>query len=124
MAKKRILIADDDQRVLDTLVKKLKDNDYEIMAFSNGLEAIERCSIFNPDLIILDIVMSDVDGYTVVRTIREDKRLGEIPVIFITSQELEYTFIQKKMSEIGLCDFMKKSCSFNELLANIKQKIG
>jgi len=123
MAGKKILIADDDPRALDTLVKKLKELDFEVMAFSNGKEAIENCRIFNPDLILLDIVMPDVDGYTVVRTIRQDKGFENIPVIFITSQDLEYTFINKRIAEIGLCDFVNKLRSFDELLLKIKEKI-
>lgn len=124
MAAKKILIADDDRKSLDTLVKKLIDLDYEVMAFSDGFEAIEKCRIFRPDLILLDIVMPGIDGYTVIRSVREDKALANIPVIFVTSQELEYTFMQKRMIEIGLCDFMNKLRSFDELLAKIKERIG
>ncbi len=124
MAGKRILIADDDHKTLDTLVRKLKENDYEVMAFASGRDAIENCRIFNPDLMILDIVMPDVDGYTVVRTVREDKGLENIPVIFVTSQDLEHIFMQKRISEIGCCDFMNKFRSFDELLAKIKERIG
>ncbi len=124
MAGKKILIADDDARALDTLVQKLKELDFEVMAFSNGKEAIENYRIFNPDLMLLDIVMPDVDGYTVVSTIRQDKKFENIPVIFITSQDLEYTVMNKRIAEIGLCDFMNKSRSFDELLLKIKEKIG
>ncbi len=124
MAGKRILIADDDLKTLDTLVRKLKENDYEVMAFANGRDAIDNSRIFNPDLMILDIVMPDVDGYTVVRTVREDKGLENIPVIFVTSQDLEHIFMQKRISEIGCCDFMNKFRSFDELLAKIKERIG
>jgi len=124
MAGKKILVADDNQKILDNLVKKLKDNNYEVLAFTNGIDAIENCRIFNPDLIILDIVMRDVDGYTVARTLREDRVSAGIPVIFVTSQELECGFIREKISEIGLCDFMNKACAFEELLAKIKEKIG
>lgn len=124
MAGKRILIADDDPEILDILVKKLRQNNYEVMGFSNGKEVIEKCKIYNPDLIILDIVMRDVDGYTVASTLREDKDLVNIPIIFITAQELEYPLIQKKISEIGCCDFIAKFRPFEELLIRIKEKTG
>lgn len=124
MAGKRILVADDDHRALDSLVKRLKELDYEVMAFSNGSEAIENSRIFSPDLLILDILMPDVDGYSVVRAIREDKNLENVPVIFITAQDLEHTFMQKRVTEIGSCDFMNKFRSFDELLAKIREKIG
>lgn len=124
MAGKRILVADDDHRALDSLVKRLKEHDYEVMAFSSGSEAIDNSRIFNPDLLILDILMPDVDGYSVVRSIREDKDLENVPVIFVTAQDLEHTFMQKRITEIGSCDFMNKFRSFDELLAKIREKIG
>jgi len=124
MPGKRILVADDDHKTLDSLVKKLKEHDYEVMAFLNGSEAIENSRLFNPDLLILDILMPDIDGYSVVRAIREDKNLENVPVIFVTAKDLEHTFMQKRITEIGCCDFMNKSRSFDELLAKIKERIG
>jgi len=124
MAGKMILIADDDPKILDILVKKLRQNNYEVIGFSEGKDVIDKCKIYNPDLIILDIVMQDVDGYTVANALREDKDLANVPIIFITAQELEYPLIQKKISEIGRCDFIIKFSPFDDLLVKIKEKIG
>jgi len=124
MAGKRILIADDDLEILDVLVRKLRENNYEVMGFQEGKDVMEKCKICNPDLILLDIVMRDVDGYTVAHTLREDKALENIPIIFVTAQELEYSVISKRLAEIGHCDFIAKSRTFDELLAKIKEKIG
>lgn len=124
MAGRTILIGDDDPEILDILVRKLKQNNYEVIGFTKGRDIIDKCKICNPDLIILDIVMQDVDGYTVAYAIRADKDLVNIPIIFITAQELDYPLIQKKISEIGCCELMAKSRPFDELLAKIKEKIG
>lgn len=124
MVGKKILIADDNPDMLTLLVTRLKHNNYDVIAFSEGREVIEKCRICNPDLIILDIVMQNVDGYTVAHALREDKDLVNIPIIFITAQELEYSLIQKKIAEIGYCDFITKFRPFEELLAKIREKIG
>lgn len=123
MAGKMILIADDDPEILDILVKKLRQNNYEVIGFSKGRDVIDKCKTYNPDLIILDIVMQDVDGYTVAYALREDKDLANTPIIFITAQELEYPLIQKKISKIGCCDFITKFRPFADLLVKIKEKI-
>jgi DNA-binding response OmpR family regulator len=124
MTGKKVLIADDDPKILDILEKKLRQNNYEVIGFSKGKDVIDKCKIFNPDLLILDIIMQDIDGYSVARLIRQDQDFENIPIIFITAQELEYSLIQKKLSEIDHCDFINKSCTFKELLAKIKEKIG
>jgi DNA-binding response OmpR family regulator len=124
MAGKRILIADDDPRTLDVLEKKLRKNHYEVIGFSKGKDAIDKCKIFNPDLLILDIILQDIDGYSIAHFLRQDPEYENIPIIFITAQELDYPFIQKKLSEIGHCDFINKACAFEELLTKIKEKIG
>jgi CheY-like chemotaxis protein len=66
MEGKRILISDDDPGVLEVLVRKLRQNDYEVMGFHEKKDVIEKCKICDSDPILLDIVMPDVDRYTSV----------------------------------------------------------
>lgn len=123
MEGKRILIAEDETESLDILVKKLRENNYEVMGFSGGRELLEKSSIFSPDLIILDIVMPDLDGYSVASAIRKNKNLKNTPIIFMSAKELEYSGIRKRMSDLGCCDFIGKPCTFDDLLGKIKEKI-
>ena len=124
MAVKKILIADDDPDVLSILEKKLKQNNYDCLALSKGREILQNCKSFLPDLLILDIIMPDSDGYLVASSLREDKTLKNIPIIFMTGKELDYSGIMKRISLFGLCDFITKPCTFEDLLAKVKKVIG
>jgi two-component system alkaline phosphatase synthesis response regulator PhoP len=124
MAGKKILIADDEQDTLYILEKKLKQNNYDVLSLTEGKEVVKKCKLYNPNLIILDIVMPGVDGYTVALSLREDKSLKSIPIIFMTAKELEYSGIEKRLLEIGYSDFISKPCVFEDLLKKIKATVG
>ena len=124
MAGKKILIADDEQDILEILEKKLKQAGYEVSAFLRGKDALAAAKLNKPDLIILDIAMPDMDGYDVAVALKKDASVDSIPVIFMTANELEYSGIEERLSRLGYCDFIAKPCAFEELLAKIKKIIG
>jgi len=124
MPGEKILLADDDTEVLNILVKRLRQNNYEVMGFASGRDLIANAKLFNPDLVMLDIVMPDIDGYSVACALREEKDLPDTPIIFMTAQELEYEAAQKKIAEIGRCSFITKSRTFEELLAKIRETLA
>jgi DNA-binding response OmpR family regulator len=119
MALKKILIADDEPDVLAILEKKLKQNDFEVLALSRGKEIISKVKSFRPDLLILDIVMPDMDGYAVGITLRQDEASKKTPIIFMTGKELEYSGMQKRAQDLGCCDIINKPCTFEELLVKV-----
>jgi len=81
-----ILIVDDERLNIDTLAFVLKDH-YELMVAKNGFEALKRIeSGHPPDLVLLDIVMPDMDGFEVCRRIKENPDTAEIPIIFISAK--------------------------------------
>lgn len=84
MSKQRILIVDDESfytEVLDNLLRE----DYEIIIATNGRQALELAqNTPQPDLILLDVVMQDMDGYEVCRQLKSDEHTQSIPVIFLT----------------------------------------
>ncbi len=84
---------------------------------------INICKFYKPDLVILDIIMPEIDGYTVAESLRKEKRITDTPIIFMTGKELEYSGIKKRLLDIDYTDFIAKPCSFEELLAKIKEKI-
>jgi DNA-binding response OmpR family regulator len=124
MALKKILIADDEPDVLAILEKKLKANGFDVLALSKGKEIISQVKSFQPDLLILDIVMPDMDGYAVGITLRADEAAGKTPIIFMTGKELEYSGMQKRAQELGFCDIINKPCTFEELLAKVKESLA
>lgn len=120
MSVKKILIADDEVDVLTVLEKKLRGNDFEVLALSKGSEIIEQALTFKPDLLILDIVMPGTDGYTAALALRKEESFKNTPIIFMTAKELDYSGIKKRVAELGGCDFILKPCAFEDLLTKVK----
>jgi two-component system, OmpR family, alkaline phosphatase synthesis response regulator PhoP len=121
---KRILVADDNLEALIVLEKRLMQSGYAVFTATSGKEALERVKSDKPDLMLLDIVLPDMDGYTLVAAFKKDKSLKDIPVIFITAKELLPQGIEERISEIGACDYIVKPCSFEEILVKIKKFVG
>lgn len=121
---KKILIADDEKETVSILEKRLKQNNYSVNTAASGEEAIRSAKSDKPDLMLLDIVMPDMDGYTLVNIIKEDKSLNAIPIIFITGKELLPQSIEQRVSDLGAHDYIMKPCSFEDILAKIKKILG
>src|SRR6267378_6655114 len=80
----RILVVDDDQRILDLLVELLEQEGYEVSAAKDGAEALELALSFGPDVVISDVVMPVVDGLELCRRLKEDSRTANIPVLLVS----------------------------------------
>ena len=78
-----VLVVDDNRLNIDLLVDVLKD-DYKLLVALNGVTALEVIEETLPDIILLDIMMPEMDGYEVCRRLKSDERSAQIPVIFIT----------------------------------------
>ncbi len=83
--KRKILIVDDDTTSIKMLESLLAPDKYELLKANNGKEALEQAFAQLPDLILLDIMMPDIDGFEVTRTIKRDPRTKDTPVILVTS---------------------------------------
>lgn len=88
MAKKTILIADDEQNVR-TLVNRILGKSYDIVEAKDGEEAVKVAQARKPDIILMDIMMPKMDGYTACATIKTDARLKTIPVVMLTGLGFE-----------------------------------
>lgn len=124
MDKKKILIADDEKEILDLICKKLREHDYEVAGVLESGDIIEQCEKFKPDLIILDIVMPGKDGYTVASELKENKKLTNIPIVFLTTKDLEFQGIQKRTEDLNASGYLAKPCTFEDILKKIKELIG
>lgn len=85
MSQPKILLVDDEAVNLDYLQQELEDLNYEIILARNGLEALNQIRLELPDLILLDIMMPFMDGFAVLRELKADSRLRDIPVIVISA---------------------------------------
>jgi len=83
---KRILVVDDDENILNLEKTILEQKGFSVTTAGGGNEALKVLSQEGFDLILLDVMMPEVDGFTVCRKIKDDPRLKEIPVIFLTAK--------------------------------------
>lgn len=116
--KPRILAVDDDERNLALLTAKLEREGYEIDTASNGIEALKKVALFLPDLVIMDVMMPQMDGYEALRHLKSREETRYIPVIMLTGRaEIE----DKVMGfEVGAEDYINKPYSLQEVAARVK----
>lgn len=114
---KKILIADDEQDILDIISYNLIAEGYEVITANNGHEAIEKAKQYNPDLIILDIMMPKKTGLEVCNILRKDVLFKDTLIIFLTALNDEDTHI--KGLETGADDYISKPISTKILLSRV-----
>ncbi|MDD8017626.1 MAG: response regulator transcription factor [Bacteroidota bacterium] len=115
--KQKILIADDERDIIDFLKYNLEKEGFEVLSAKNGTEALAQTKK-NPDLILLDIMMPELDGLEVVRTLKKNSATAKIPVIFLTAKSSEVDEVVGL--ELGADDYITKPVSIPKLIARIK----
>jgi DNA-binding response OmpR family regulator len=115
----RILMIDDSPTILTLLGRMLKQNNYTVFEAKDGESGLEIARSENPELIFLDIVLPGINGFEVLRRLRRDPSLQQVPVIMISGNEqaTEQFYAQR----IGADDFMKKPFSRAEVFAKIER---
>lgn len=83
---KHILVVDDDKQILKQMEKQLKDKGFEVSTAVNGKEALEKIEKETPDVITLDVMMPEMDGYETCYHLKENPKTSKIPVIMVTSR--------------------------------------
>ena len=121
---KTILIIEDDNFLQGLEATKLKKEGYEIMAASNSVEAFKAIDGKNPiDLILLDLLLPDIDGFMILERIRQNKALLTIPVIVFSNLSEEKDVA--RATKLGISQFMIKSnFTLDELAKKVRELIG
>ena len=121
MTKKKILLVDDEESLCRVLKLNLEETgDYEVKTETHGSRALSIARVFKPDLIILDFVMPDIDGGSLLNQLKGDEATKNIPVIFLTA------IASKEDSEenvIGGHFILAKPVPFDKLVKSIEEKI-
>jgi DNA-binding response OmpR family regulator len=115
MKKFRVLVADDEQRILNFLSSKLRASGYEVITASNGVEALEQVQAQEPDLVVLDVMMPKMDGFEALKEIRA---LSSVPVIILSAKGTNADKV--KGLGLGADDYLAKPFSPDELVARIE----
>ena len=109
--RKKILLIDDDESILSLLQVFLTSRDLEVFTAQNGLEGMELLKKMTPDLIVLDVMMPQMDGYGFLVEARKDPKTHATPVVVLTAREMmRDVFVQE-----GVRDFITKPCDPEEL---------
>jgi len=118
MDTKKILIADDNQNIRDALTYLLEDEGYELLLAKDGAETLRKVRDLRPDLLFLDIMMPEINGYDVCRAIKADPLLKDTYVIMLTAKG--QVAEQERGKEVGASEYIVKPFSPMEILAKVK----
>ena len=117
MANKKILVVDDEPSVLKILTKRLQTQHYDVVTASDGVQALDLLPTVKPDLIISDIMMPNMDGYTFITKLRNQPALANIPVLILTAKDkMQDLFL---FQGVKACDYVVKPFETEELLQKI-----
>jgi len=111
----RVLIVDDEPRIIKFLNLKLKASGYEVLTANNGAQAIAQVRAQEPDLLVLDVVMPGLDGFETLKQIRQ---FSAVPVIILSARETNVDKI--KGLDMGADDYLAKPFNPDELVARIE----
>ena len=113
----RILVVDDTPANIQTLAAILKEQGYQLSVATNGRQALEVVARVRPDLILLDVMMPEMDGFEACRRLKETPEWRTIPVIFLTAKTETADLV--KGFELGAVDYVGKPFNAHELLARV-----
>jgi two-component system OmpR family response regulator len=112
----RLLVVEDEPNIRELLATSLRFAGFEVLTAANGAEAVKLATTESPDLVVLDVMLPDVDGFTVTRKIRETGR--HVPIVFVTARDS--TDDKIKGLTVGGDDYVTKPFSLDEVVARIR----
>src|SRR5947199_3382516 len=113
--KTTIVAADDDPQLLRLVTRNLEFEGYEVLPASNGVLALEQIEEHGPNLVLLDVMMPKMDGFTVCQRVRE---FSSVPIIIVTARGQDQDKVRGL--DLGADDYLTKPFSVDELLARVR----
>jgi len=117
---KKVMILEDDEAVAELLRFYLEEEDFQVSISSKGEGFVDKVVDYQPDLITLDVMLPDADGFSIFRILQQDERTMDIPVIFVTVKEGD----REKGLKMGASGYVVKPFKEAELKETIKTVIG
>jgi DNA-binding response OmpR family regulator len=122
MDKPKIIIVDDDRESREMLALALELEGFEVSQAANGLKLVSTLHVDRPDLILLDVNMSWIDGFELCRAVRRNEAFGAVPVVFISGRSGREDL--RKGMEAGGDDYFVKPFDFNRLLGRLRELLA
>lgn len=119
---KTILIVEDEPDTAEMYTQMLQRNGYAVMKASGGIAAMKQLLNIKPDLILLDLMMPDVSGLEVLRFLRREPQLHDLPVVIVSAKSLPED-IQKGI-EAGASLYLTKPIAYRELIQSISNLLA
>ena len=117
---KKILLIDDDPDIITVLQLLLKKKGYEVATASREEEAYNQVAVFQPHLIVLDVLLSGVDGRTICKKLKNSESSKHIPIIMFSA----HPSAQKNMEDFGADDFIPKPFESSKILERIEAQLA
>jgi len=117
----KILVIDDETALRENIEEILTLHDYDVVTARNGFAAIEVLKTFDPDLILCDIMMPEMNGYEFIKHLRADTKYNDLPLIFLTAKADSDSII--KGFDAGAQDYLSKPFKLKELIARVKTHV-
>jgi DNA-binding response OmpR family regulator/tRNA A-37 threonylcarbamoyl transferase component Bud32 len=121
-AKPRLLVVDDDSMNREMLSRRLERNGYQVAAAADGVQALDMISSQAFDLVLLDVMMPGIDGFEVLRRLRQTFALQALPVIMATARDGSDSVV--RALQLGANDYVAKPLNFQVLLARIQTQLS
>ena len=118
----KILVADDSPTVRHLIIKFLDGEGYDVVTTSDSANVVDLIGEINPDLVISDIMMPGMDGYTFLRHIRKEKTKESLPVIIMSTKKKED--MQDLFVSYGITGYLQKPFEKQELVSLIEKALG
>jgi DNA-binding response OmpR family regulator len=118
--KKRVLIVEDEEGLIEGLEHNFKFEGYDVLTARNGADGLKMALKQKPDVVILDIMLPEKDGFTVLKELRQRHR--EIPVLVMTARNFEADVL--KGFDLGADDYVTKPFGIKELMARVKRLVA
>jgi DNA-binding response OmpR family regulator len=122
MPGRKVIIVDDDRDTREMLTLALSLEGYDVTQAANGLRLISSLHVDRPDLIILDVMMSWIDGFELCRSIKKSEQFKEIPVLFLSARKSGDD--QRRGLDAGACEYFTKPVQVDKLIARVQALIG
>ena len=115
----KVLVVDDERDMVEMLRYNLNERGYDVLAASNGLEAIKQVRNHQPDLVLLDLMLDGMDGFTVCEILRQQPSTSSVPIIMITAQIGE--MVRRNGLDSGADDVINKPFSPEKLMNHMEK---